>query len=287
MATYINPLTDFGFKRLFGEEPNKDILIGFLNELLPERHRIADLSYTRNEQLGSGEVDRRAIFDVYCTSTSGERFIVELQKAKQNFFRDRSVYYSSFPIREQAMRGDWDFRLDAVYTIGILDFVFSEHEGNDELLHVVELKDQHCRVFFDKLKYIYIELPKFRKTEAELESNFDKWLYVFRYLSRLNERPAALREGVFEKLFAEAEISNFTPEERDRYESSLKYYRDLNNVIDTARQEGHAEGHAVGARSALVAVARKLLAAGSTPAEVARVVDLPLAEIARLAEADG
>ena len=108
---YVNPLTDFGFKKIFGEEPNKDILISFLNEILPERHTIEDLSYLRNERLGKSEVDRKAIYDLYCTSTTGERFIVELQKAKQNYFKDRSIFYSSFPIQEQAQKGEWDFRL--------------------------------------------------------------------------------------------------------------------------------------------------------------------------------
>jgi predicted transposase/invertase (TIGR01784 family) len=160
---YINPLTDFGFKKLFGTEPNKDLLIDFLNQILPERHQIKDLNYSRNEQLGQAELDRKAIFDLYCTGQSGERFIVEVQKAKQNYFKDRSVYYSSFPIQERAKKGDWDFKLDPVYTVGILDFIFDDHKDEDELLHLIELKNQRCKVFYDKLKFIYIELPKLKK----------------------------------------------------------------------------------------------------------------------------
>ena len=125
---YINPLTDFGFKKLFGTEVNKNLLIDFLNQVLPKRHQIADLSYSQNEHLGDNIEDRKAIFDLYCTGTNGEKFIVELQKAKQNYFKDRSIYYSSFPIQEQAEKGDWNFKLEPVYTIGILDFIFSEHK---------------------------------------------------------------------------------------------------------------------------------------------------------------
>ena len=99
---YVNPLTDFGFKRLFGTEPNKILLIDFLNQLLPAKHQIQELNYARNEQLGPSDLDRKAIFDLYCIGASGERFIVEIQKAKQNYFKDRSVYYASFPIQEQA-----------------------------------------------------------------------------------------------------------------------------------------------------------------------------------------
>ncbi|GJM17503.1 MAG: hypothetical protein DHS20C13_28300 [Thermodesulfobacteriota bacterium] len=238
---YINPLTDFGFKKLFGTEPNKILLIDFLNQILPEKHKIKDLNYSRNEQLGLKELDRKAIFDLYCTGESGERFIVEMQKAKQNYFKDRSIYYSSFPIQEQAQKGDWDYKLDPVYTVGILDFVFDDHKSDSELLHFIELKNQRCEVFFDKLKFIYIELPKFKKKEAELETDFDRWLYVFRYLSQLQNRPPQLQNKIFKKLFEVAEIARFTPEEREAYEESLKFYRDIKNVVDTSREEGKEE----------------------------------------------
>lgn len=235
---YVNPLTDFGFKKLFGTEPNKSLLIDFLNQILPARHQIQDLSYSNTEQLGALALDRKAIFDLYCLGESGERFIVEIQKAKQNFFKDRSIYYSSFPIQEQAKKGDWDYRLDPVYTVGILDFIFDDHKKTAELLHVVELKNQRCEVFYDKLKFIYIELPKFTKNEDELFTHFDKWLYVFRHLASLNNRPKSLQEKVFGKLFEAAEIAKFSPEEKEAYEESLKYYRDLKNVVDTSFEEG-------------------------------------------------
>lgn len=239
---YINPLTDFGFKKLFGTEPNKDLLIDFLNQILPERHQIKDLNYSRNEQFGHGEIDRKAIFDLYCVGKSGERFIVEVQKAKQNYFKDRSIYYSSFPIQEQAKKGDWDFKQDPVYTVGILDFIFDDHKNEAELLHLIELKNQRCEVFYDKLKFIYIELPKFKKTQTELDSHFDKWLYVFRHLSELQGRPQQLQDRIFQKLFEAAEIATFTIAEREAYEESLKYYRDIKNVVDTSREEGFEEG---------------------------------------------
>ena len=238
---YINPLTDFGFKKLFGVEPNKELLIDFLNQLLPAIHQIQKLNYTKNEHLGGSEYERKAIFDLYCESESGEKFIVELQKEKQNVFKDRSVYYSTFPIQEQAKRGEWDFELSAVYTIGILDFVFDEHKDQSEILHTVKLKDQNGNIFYNKLTYIYIELPKFNKSDTELQTKFDKWLYVFRHLANLQQRPDILQERIFEKLFEIAEIAKFTPKEKGQYEESLKYYRDLKNVVDTSREEGKTE----------------------------------------------
>jgi len=135
---YINPFTDYGFKKLFGEEPNKDLLLDFLNVLLQEEQgEIKSLTYLKNEHLGTGELDRKAIFDLYCENEKGEKFIVELQKTKQNFSKDRTVYYSTFPIREQAKRADWNYELKAVYTVAILDFVFDE----DSLKYYRDMKN--------------------------------------------------------------------------------------------------------------------------------------------------
>jgi predicted transposase/invertase (TIGR01784 family) len=272
---YINPLTDFGFKKLFGSEPNKILLIDFLNQILPERHQIKDLSYSRNEHLGLNELDRKAIFDLYCIGESGERFIVEMQKAKQNFFKDRSVYYASFPIQEQAGKGEWDYRLELVYSVGILDFIFDDHKSDAELLHTVELKNQRCEIFYDKLKFIYIELPKFKKEEDELETQFDKWLYVFRHLSDLQDRPPKLQDRVFQKLFEAAEIAKFSPEEREAYEDSLKYYRDLKNVVDTSREEGVQEG--IEKRN--FEIAKKMKEKGMSKSEISELTGLNDKEI--------
>lgn len=235
---FLNPFTDFGFKKLFGEEPNKDLLISLLNTLLPQKHQITDLEYTKNEYLGQSQVDRKAIFDLHCKNSQGEYFIVELQKAKQKFFKDRSVYYATFPVQAQAEQGtEWDFRLQAVYTVGILDFVF-DNDDNDAVIHTVQLKNQQNQVFYDKLTFIYLTLPKFNKTLDQLVTLQDKWFYVFRHLQELEEIPSTLQEAVFAKLFKIAELANFDSLERQAYQDSVKYYRDLKNVIDSAVEEG-------------------------------------------------
>jgi len=242
---YINPFTDYGFKKLFGEEPNKDLLLDFLNVLLKEEQgEITDLTYLKNEHLGTGELDRKAIFDLYCENERGEKFIVELQKTKQNFFKDRTLYYSTFPIREQAKRADWNYELKAVYTIAILDFVFDEDkQDTNKFRYDIKLTDTETKeVFYNKLTFIYLEMPKFNKTVDELETRFDKWLYVIRNLNRLDKKPEKLRERIFEKLFETAEIAKFTPDQVRSYEDSLKYYRDLKNSLDTAREEGLQAG---------------------------------------------
>lgn len=241
---YIDPRTDFGFKYLFGTPMNKELLIGFLNALFHGMYTIKDLTYLNAEQLGIRKEDRRAIFDVYCETENGEKFIVEMQNVFQQFFKDRSVYYSTFPIREQAKRGDWDYHLESVYTVGILNFVFDEDKNSkDYFHHEVKLMDVNTKkVFYDKLTFIYLELPKFTKTEHELETLFEKWVFVLKNLSRLLERPAALQERIFTRLFEAASIARFTPTQLREYEDSVKAYRDIVNAVNTARTEGLEEG---------------------------------------------
>lgn len=266
---YINPLTDFGFKKLFGTESNKMLLIDFLNQILPDS-KIKDLSYSSGEKQGLTKLDRKAVFDLYCIGDKGERFIVEMQKAKQNFFKDRSVFYASFPIQEQGKRNLWNYRLDPVYSVGILDFIFDDHKNEKNFLHIVELKNQRCEVFYDKLKFVYLELPKFNKKEENLETHFDKWMYVFTHLSQLQDRPKKLQDRVFAKLFEAAEIAKFTTKEREAYEESLKYYRDIKNVVDTSREEGVKE------------VAKKMKVKGMSDADIKELTGLTIKEIENL-----
>jgi predicted transposase/invertase (TIGR01784 family) len=274
-AKYINPFTDFGFKKLFGEEVNKDLLMDFLNGLLPAKHRIKDLYYKKTENLGSTEIDRRAIFDIYCESETGDKFIVELQKAKQNYFKDRTVFYSTFPIREQAEKGEWDFQLKAVYCIGILDFVFDDlPKDPDEYIHRIQLKDEKCNVFYDKLTFVFIEMPHFNKTEDELDNHFDKWLYFIKNLENFEHIPQRLRDRIFEKAFATAEIARFNPQQMEEYENSLKYYRDLKNVIDTSFQEGM--------KDAILNVARQLKLNGVGADIISKSTGLSMEQIERL-----
>ena len=274
---YVNPYTDFGFKLLFGTPVNKDLLIGFLNALFRGEQEITDVTYLNAEQLGRAEWDRKAVFDVYCENVKGERFIVEMQKARQKYFKDRSVFYSTFPIREQAKVGDWDYELKSVYTVGILNFVFDEDKDDEEYYHhEVKLMDVGRKeVFYEKLTFIYLEMPKFRKREDELETLFDKWMFVLKNLATLLDRPGALQERVFKRLFEAAEIARFTETEMKDYEESLKNLRDLGNVLDTAKEEGRKEGE----KRKSIEIARKLLASGLPEEFIAGSTGLTMEEI--------
>ena len=291
---YLNPYTDFGFKKLFGTEVNKDLLISFINSLLHGREKIKDLTYLNAEHLGVGEADRKAIFDVYCENEQGEKFLVEMQRGEQQYFKDRSLYYATFPIREQAHRGDWNYELKCVYIIGILNFCFDDTDPG-EFHHEVQLLNNRTYNV---------------KTEDQLDNLFEKWLFVLRNLSRLLERPKALQERVFTKLFRAAEIAKFTKEEYDAYEESLKVYRDWKNTIDTAvikavkkavqvaevkarkeglkeglkegRAEGLKEGLEEGRKETTYAIARQLKSEGLPAATIAKATGLTEEEIGKL-----
>ena len=235
MSKYINPYTDFGFKKLFGEEANKDLLIDFLNQLLPDYHQIAKLTFRNNENLSEFAFERSAIFDIHCEAQNGERFIVEMQKAKINFFKDRSLFYTTFPIREQAKRGDeWDFRLTPIYMIAILDFLYDEEAEKQKFLRSVALRDEDGELFYDKLHFKFIQMPLFNKTENELVTHFDKWIYFLKNLASSDSIPNILREPIFEKAFHKAEIAAMTSDEYDNYQKSLMKYIEIREVVNTA-----------------------------------------------------
>ena len=283
---YISLLTDFGFKRIFGTAPNKDLLINFLNSLFDGRKVIKSLKYSNSEHVGDIYTERKAIFDVYCESEDGEKFIVEMQNASQKFFKDRSVYYSTFPIREQAPKGDtWNYKLNPVYTVALLNYDMKDETAFDmnEISHHVQLCDTATkRVFYDKLEFIYVEVAKFNKTENELVTPYDKWLYALKNLSSLNERPAALRDKIFDRLFQVAEIAKFTPVELKEYEDSLKTYRDLKNSLDTAEEKGRVEGRMEGEKRKAIAIARNLKSMGMSISDISKATGLQEEEIKEL-----
>ena len=284
---YVNPFTDFGFKKLFGEEPNRELLLDFLNELLREHEgAIKDLTYLKSEHLGASDTDRRAVIDLYCKNERGEKFIVELRKSKQNIFKDGTLYYATFPIQEQAKRADWNFELKAVYTVAILDFVFEEDKKEqDKYRYDVQLTDiDTCKVFYDKLTFIYLEMPKFNKRIEEIETRFDKWLFVLKNLNRLERIPDRLRERIFDRLFEVAEVAKFSREELLSYEDSLKYYRDLKNSLDTAFEEGMIEGVMKGKMEGKIEVIKNGLLSGLDLSVLSKLTGLTEEEIRKIIE---
>ena len=262
---YISLLTDFGFKRIFGTAINKDLLICFLNSLFDGKQVVKDVSYLNPEHVGDVYTDRKAIFDVYCEGENGEKFIVEMQNAYQTYFKDRSLFYSTFPIREQAALLNFDMNEEAF--------------EKEKIRHSVQLCDTAThKVFYDKLEFIYVEIAKFNKSLEELETLYDKWLYALKNLYKLTQRPKELCDKVFDRLFEEAEIAKFTPQELREYEASKIAYRDIKNSVDTAKREGIAEGMEKGMKKGMekksLEIAKKMLTKGMDEATVMEITGL-------------
>ena len=274
---YISLLTDFGFKRIFGTKPNKDLLIDFLNSLFNGEQVVKDVTFLNSEHVGDVHTDRKAIFDVYCENEKGEKFIVEMQNAYQTYFKDRSLYYATFPIREQAQKGEgWNYKLKHVYVVALLNYDMSDPAFSDDTInHDIGLLDKQThRVFNDKLTFKYVEISKFNKRIEELKTNYDKWLFILKNLSRLDRQPEYLQTAVFNRLFAEAEIAKFTRAELREYEDSLKAYRDIKNSLDSAEEKGE--------RKKAIEIAKNLLEMGMPIDSIMKATGLSQEEIAKL-----
>ena len=299
---YINPFTDFGFKKLFGEEPNKDLLLDFLNELLKgKKKKITGLTYKKTERFDDSPDGRKVFFDLFCETEEGEKFIVEMQNIGQEFYKDRVLYYATYPIRDQYgesnMGGEWDYYLHPIYVVSIINFMLDPNKTKTgtppglAFRHDVRLMNEVTyEIFYDKLTLIFLEMPLFKKTIDELETRFDKWLYVLKNLHRLDRVPEALREKTFEKFFEIAEIAHLTQAERTQYEDGLKNTLDINNMIRSSRKWGveegqvigRAEGEKMGMEKGKMETAKNLLAMGMKVEDIARATGLSIEEINRL-----
>jgi predicted transposase/invertase (TIGR01784 family) len=273
---YINPFTDFGFKKIFGEEANKDLLIDFLNELLTDKGKIIDITYLKSERLGTTDLDRKAIFDLYCENEKGEKFIVEMQRAKQDYFKDRSLYYATFPIQEQAKKGDWNYQLNGVFSIAITDFIIDDDKENKtKLLHDVRLIEKETqKEFYSKLRFIYVEIKKFDKSLEDIETHFEKWLYVLKNLVKIEEVPPKLQEKVFKKLFQVAEIAGFDKNQLQSYRDSEKNYLDFTASLKTSYREGKEERE--------IEIAKNMIAEGFDNQVILKLTGLTHAQIDQL-----
>ncbi|WP_418894614.1 Rpn family recombination-promoting nuclease/putative transposase [Limibacterium fermenti] len=290
MERFINPFSDMGFKRIFGQEATKDLLIDFLNDLLEGEKTVTDITFLDKEILPDFNEFRGAIYDIYCVNESGEHFIVEMQNGYQTYFRERALFYLSHIITRQGRPGgDWHFDVKAVYGVFFMNFCLDDipHKlRTDVILADRETHEQ----FSDKLRFIFIELPYFHKREDECNTNFDKWIYTLKNMETLKTIPFKDRKKVFKKLEKTVDLASMTPEERDRYEESIKVYRDyVNTIEDTShrswrkgRMEGRAEGHREGRVEGKIEMARNMKAEGLPLTLISKVSGLSAEEIEKL-----
>lgn len=283
---HINLFTDFAFGRVFGNESNKELLLDFLNSLPLNQGKIVSFSYLTNDETIT---DNQTIIGALCQNETGEKFIVQLQKLKQNFFKERSIYYNTLPISNQASKKNWDFELKAVYSVALLDFVFDNEHNKNQYVQEIKLVDiDNQQVFYDKLSLFYLQIPKFNKTPEQLNNRFDKWLYVFKNFALIENLPEVLNDTIFVKFFEQLDTQKLTADEIKKYEESLKYYRDLKNTLSTAKAEGREEGKNVGIelgkQEEKLRVARQLLKMGADIDMISEITDLKHSEIQALSK---
>ena len=290
-AKYIDLMVDWSFKRVFGTEVNKDILIEFLKVVFPQ-FAITDITYIPTEQLGIMEDDRKAIFDVLCKTEDDKTFLVEMQRGAQKHFFERALYYTSFPIMKQGKIAiakekeegakPWNFSLDGVFFLGILDFEYEQDEMTEHRYQLLETKT--LKRMTDKLEFVFVEVAKFNKREDELETDLDKWLYLLKNMSTLLERPAALRDRVFGRLFDVAEYARLDDEERKNYVIAMNTARDTYNQIDFALNKGIGIGLEMGCEKKACEIAQKMISKGLDVDTIADLTGLTKEEVAKLAE---
>lgn len=241
MGRFINPFTDFGFHRIFGQEVHKELLIDFLNQLLKDERQIIDITF-KNPILQPETIeDRGVIFDIHCRDDQGGWFVVEMQNGAQPYFYDRGIYYLSRAISNQGEKGkDWKFGLCPVYGIFLLNYKMGI---NSKFRTDVILADRDTgRMFSDKIRQVYLELPWFTKEPDECETDFERWLYLLKHMDTLERMPFKARKAVFDKLLEVADVANLSKEERVLYDEALKRYRDYKNTIDYAEEKGIEKG---------------------------------------------
>ncbi|WP_028298194.1 Rpn family recombination-promoting nuclease/putative transposase [Olivibacter sitiensis] len=289
-SRYIDLTTDFGFKRVFGTEPNRKLLIAFLNAIFRGRKEIVKLTYNKNEHVGDTEEIGGVIFDLTCTASNGEKFIIEVQRSAQVNFIKRTLYYGSKLITDQAPKGrrrEWGYGISEVYVIVLMDgFPMPDDDSEGRYLHDICLCNRDTgKVFYYDLGFIYLELVNFVKEESELESYLDGWLFVLKNMGKLDRIPLYLRKPIFEKLFDIAEYSKLTKEEKDMYDTSLKQKWDNKAVLDYAVSEAVKEERAR-AEAEILTEKRKIALEfknlGVAIADIAKATGLTIEEVEKL-----
>ena len=292
-STTINLLTDFGFKRFFGTEANKKNLIRFLNAFLKEYiGTIRDIDYRPTEQLGLLEKEKRLIYDVFCSTKKDDRIIVEMQRADQEFIRDRVIAYSARSISNALKKGDRKYNFPKVISIILVDYGLPDLKGTEKFIQHVTLKDDENKKFSEKMAFVLIDLTKFaaQMNFGQLPGPREKWCYVIKNMWRMTDGDIPAEETAFRELYEECKLSKLSDMEKEEYAKSILEYDDVKDAIEynrkLAKEEGIAEGIEKGRLTALLETAKNLLALDVPMDDVVKATGLTKDQI-RAAMGDG
>ena len=294
------PITnDKVFKLIFTEESNKPILIALLNVLIPDKH-IVNLKYLDKERHGFVFQDKTTIFDVYCESDSGERFVVEMQAHGQKFFADRMLVYATYPIREQVVsrlgsrvrqmmkrlvgnKQQVDYSLLPVYMVSITNFALPHETAvlEDGLVSRYSIRDDYeGEQLTNALHFVFFEigrLPYKVGEESKCETRLQKIACAMRYMQEYKEVPRALRDEILiNRLFEASTLANMTVRQRKYYDKTfMETWIDQYAKIDYAREKGME----MGAAQSKAEIARAMLAEGLDAAVIAKCTGLTAEEV--------
>ena len=287
---FIDPISDFGFKKIFGNERSREVLISFLNELLKGKKKITELSFIKDVQ-PEYLSDRSILIDLHCVGDDGQHFIIEMQRVNHINFRERCVAYTSRIISNQTGKGkDYQYDLKEVIFIGILNFNFKQAIGEGHINEIC-LKNKHTNeIFYEKPDYIFVELPEFNKTLDNCTSAIDKWIYLFRNLNAMKKIPKALNQGVFKKVFEIADLNKLTPDERMVYDLKMFHKENLKNADlfqfqegkEEGMEEGKIQGIEIGTRKNTRELAAEMKLEGIPLPTIAKITKLSSTEIENL-----
>ena len=239
-SRYANILLDYWFKRTFGREISKRLMILVLREIIPEVD-IQDITYTNKEHPNPFPNDHGVVFDIECKSSDGTRFIVEMQLAEQHYLMERALFYSTFSIQEQLLKGNSEYSFMPVYFIAMMDFV-THLEDPEKFFYKYDLRDiSSGELMTNRVHYYFLELPKIRSI-SESSTDLEKFCYAMHNMTALKSRPREMQAEIFELLFNSAEIANFTPEEKIKYEHDMTTERDRRNQLAFSYDKGVQEG---------------------------------------------
>lgn len=271
---YADLLDDDVFKLVFGRESSKDVMIEFLNQVIPDR-MIVDLEFVDKEMHHLDRSRKDSVYDMFCKTDDGSRIVVEVQRRKQANFAERAIYYSTFSIANQVSAGAGCYDFYPVYVISILNFGFKP--GGSKVKSEFRLYETDTReLLTDRVTFIFLDLSKFKKTAEELSGDILEGMYFcFKNIVSLTERPEILEHDVFRKIFEVSELINMDEVTRSKVIEKMTTERDLRNQMEYARQEAIAEGHAEGLAEGLAEAARKMVASGMTHEVVADILQIP------------
>ena len=292
---YPDLMVDDAFKLVFGQESTKTVMIEFLNQVIDDR-KIVDVDFMDKEMHPNIRDRKTSIYDLFCKTDDGSRIIVELQNRKQEWYAERMLYYSMHQVLKQVDSAQDSYDFCPIYVISILDFTLKQNEGLTNVKTVYRLLEQeHHRLLSNRLTYIFLELPKFKKTEDELDGNILEGMYFcLKNMHLLQGRPKALTHDVFDKIFDTGELIMSSDDLRTLILSKMTTERDLRNqfayAIKTGLEEGREKGLAEGREKGLAEgraegraeVAVNMLAAGMDVQQVAKLTMLTVEQVEAL-----